>query len=224
MADVLESVFKNKKIIWNKLAPFGFEKAKEGYQCQRLLADCGLFLTVRISLHGTVSAEVIDPVTAAPYTLHLLDGAAGSFVGVVRSQYTALLTEIASQCFEPDVFQSDQAKALIAYVRETYGDELEYLWPKLPDNAIWRRKDTKKWYAALLTVSKHKLGLAEEGKAEIVDLRLPPEEMAGLLDNQTYFPGYHMNKKHWFTILLDGSVSLEEITDHMAVSYKLAVK
>ena len=38
-----------------------------------------------------------------------------------------------------------------------YCDELEFLWQKFPDNAVWRRKDNKKWYGALLTVSKEKL-------------------------------------------------------------------
>ena len=224
MADVLESVFKQKKIVWDKLIPFGFAETEEGYRYQQMMPDCGLLLTVRVTKQGQLSTEVTDPVTDAPYTLHLLDGAAGSFVGAVRSQYQALLADIASQCFEADVFRSEQAKALIGYVRKTYGDELEYLWPKTPDNAIWRRKDTQKWYAALLTVSKRKLGLAEEGKAEILDLRLPPEEMAALVDHKTSFPGYHMNKKHWFTILLDGSASIEEITSHIAISFDLAVK
>lgn len=37
-------------------------------------------------------------------------------------------------------------------------EELEFLWPKSPDNAIFRRPDNKKWYAVLLTVQKEKLG------------------------------------------------------------------
>ena len=224
MTDVLESVFKRKKIVWDKLIPFGFEETEIGYQYQQMMPDCGLLLKVLVTKQGQFSTEVIDPLTNVPYTLHLLEGAAGSFVGTVRSQYQALLADIASQCCEADVFQSEQAKALIRHVRQTYGDELEYLWPKMPDNAIWRRKDTQKWYAALLTVSKRKLGLDEEGKAEIVDLRVPPEKMAALLDHKTYFPGYHMNKKHWITILLDGSASMEEIAGHIAVSFDLAVK
>lgn len=52
--------------------------------------------------------------------------------------------------FEPNVFKSVYAKELIEYVCSTYGDELEFLWQKFPDNAIWRRKDTGKWYGALL--------------------------------------------------------------------------
>jgi predicted DNA-binding protein (MmcQ/YjbR family) len=37
-------------------------------------------------------------------------------------------------------------------------------------------------------------------------------------------PGYHMNKKHWNTIFLDGSVPDAELTDMIDDSYDLVVK
>lgn len=138
--------------------------------------------------------------------------------------YEQVLTDIAEHCFEPDVFKGIQTKAIIAYVRETYGDELEFLWAKTPDNAIWRRKDTQKWYAAVLTVSRSKLGLPSDGMAEIIDLRIEPEQMEATVDNKKYFPGWHMNKRSWYTIILDGSVPEEEIYNRIDRSYRLATK
>jgi len=75
------------------------------------------------------------------------------------------------------------------------GDELEFLWTKFPDNAVWRRKDNSKWYGAILTVSRNKLGLSSNEVAEIIDLRLEKEQMSKTIDNEHYFPGWHMNKK-----------------------------
>jgi predicted DNA-binding protein (MmcQ/YjbR family) len=37
-------------------------------------------------------------------------------------------------------------------------------------------------------------------------------------------PGYHMNKKHWNTVVLDGSVPDRMILDWIAHSYKLVKK
>ncbi|WP_125666381.1 MmcQ/YjbR family DNA-binding protein [Paenibacillus baekrokdamisoli] len=37
-------------------------------------------------------------------------------------------------------------------------------------------------------------------------------------------PGYHMNKKHWNSIRLDGSIPEEELQDMIDHSYKLVVK
>lgn len=34
-------------------------------------------------------------------------------------------------------------------------------------------------------------------------------------------PGYHMNKKHWNTIILDGSVPVEEVKRMIRESYEL---
>lgn len=38
---------------------------------------------------------------------------------------------------------------------------------------------------------------------------------------ETVMPGYHLNKKHWNTILLTGQLSWEEIQDLIRLSYNL---
>lgn len=224
MADILHGIFTNKKVNPSKLLDFGFEANGAAYVYRTTLSQSGFRLTVRITEQGEISSEIVDPAFDAPYTLHLVESATGSFVGGVRRQYQEILTEIADQCFVLDVFQSAQAKELIAYVRKRYGDDLEFLWKKFPDNAIWRRKDTGKWYGALLKVSKRKLGVASDEIVEILDLRMQPQEIEALIDNKTYFPGYHMNKKHWYTILLDNSVPVAQICRRIDGSYLLAHK
>lgn len=37
-------------------------------------------------------------------------------------------------------------------------------------------------------------------------------------------PGYHMNKKHWNTIIIDGTLSSKQIKDMVDKSYRLVVK
>ena len=78
-----------------------------------------------------------------------------------------------------------------------------------------------KWYAAILRVEKSKLGLKEEGNVDIINVKCEPD-MVGLL-TQTYgfLPGYHMNKKYWITMLLDGTVSEAKILDFLDLSYDL---
>jgi predicted DNA-binding protein (MmcQ/YjbR family) len=36
-------------------------------------------------------------------------------------------------------------------------------------------------------------------------------------------PGYHMNKKHWNTIVVDGSVSVKQLKEWIDHSYELVV-
>ena len=220
--DDINVIFKNRKPVLQKLEDYGFVKRKSAFEYKKTLPSSGFELTVTVTKSGKVSAKLVEP-EVGEYTLHLTNSS-GSFVGSVRTEYKEALTEIASSCFELDVFKSAQLKQLAEYVREKYGSELEFLWGETDGNAVWRRGDTKKWFAAVLTVSRRKLGLNSDETVEIIDLRLPPEEMADLIDNKLFFGGWHMNKKHWFTIILDGSVEFSELCRRVDVSWTLAVK
>ncbi len=224
MNDRTAAIFRRRKLCVSSLEPYGFRYTGDQYIYQRILKESGFELTVTVTSQGDVTTTMMDPTWNEPYTLHEADGATGSFVGGVRTEYEEILTDIAENCFEPDVFKTAQARHLIAYVRNTYGDELEFLWQKFPDNAVWRRKDNGKWYGAILTVSRRKLRLPSDELVEIIDLRHIPEKLGELLDGKTYFPGWHMNKKNWYTMILDGSVPLKEICERIDESYRLANK
>ena len=191
---MINNIFKRKKVSVPKLSAYGFLENDGKYSYHTVLPGSGFSMVVEITREGLVKAIVIDMETNEPYTLHLTDSATGSFVTGVKMEYEQVLTDIAEKCFEPDIFKSTQAKAVIAYVREAYGDELEFLWTKFPDNAVWRRKDTRKWYGAILTVSRRKLGLSSDEVAEIIDLRMEPEQMDATVDNKKYFSGWQQNK------------------------------
>lgn len=89
---------------------------------------------------------------------------------------------------------------------------------------MFRRKDTRTWYGAILTVSRTKLGFDSDELVEIINLRMQPEQLAKTIDNKRYLPGYHMNKDNWFTMVLDGSVDTEEIFSHIGDSYIIAAQ
>lgn len=69
------------------------------------------------------------------------------------------------------MFGSSGAKAVLSYAEKKYGNSAEYLWEKFPSNAILRRRDNAKWYAAILTVKAEKLGLTDDCMLEVIDLR-----------------------------------------------------
>lgn len=224
MKNIINEIFKRRKVSMPKLSAYGFLENDGKYSYHTVLPGSGFSMVVEITRDGLVKATVIDTETNEPYTLHLTDNAMGSFVVSVKMEYEHVLADIAEKCFEPDIFKSTQSKEVIAYVSETYGDELEFLWKKFTDNAIWRRKDTQKWYGAILTVSRRKLGLSSDEVSEIIDLRIEPEQMDSTIDNKRYFSGWHMNKRNWYTMILDGSIPTEEICRRIDKSYKLATK
>ena len=109
---------------------------------------------------------------------------------------------------------------IFQYVKEQYGTEPEYLWKKDPDSAVLRHKNGK-WYAVLMTVEKSKLGLEENDLVDIMDVKCNPEMTSMIIQTYGFLPGYHMNKQHWITILLDGSVSAAKTLDFLDMSYDL---
>lgn len=223
MNKIVERIFKNYKPNFEKLINYGFTLSNDVYLYNTVIMNNGFSLSVKITSLD-IDTEVIDLATDDPFTLFLADGATGSFIGAFRTAYENVMLDIVDKCFDKFVFKSDYAQRLIQYVSDTYGDTLEFLWEKFPDNAIWRRKDNNKWYAALLTVTKNKLGLPSKEKIEIIDLRANAENIDVIADDKTIFRGYHMNKKHWITICLDGSVPLKDIENMLDLSYELARK
>ena len=109
-----------------------------------------------------LSTEMLDKSSGDEYVLHLVEGATGSFVGKVRKEYEEILQNIKENYFEKNIFKSKQGHEVVLYTKEKYGSELEFLWPKFPNNAIWRRNDNNKWFGALLTVSANKLNLESD--------------------------------------------------------------
>ncbi len=215
-------LIKNKKADTKRLLAYGFIKKEKNYVYSAKLVNDQLEMTVIITETGKLSTEIRDTLSKELYIIHKVSNSSGGFVGKVREEHDRILHDIIKNCFDNDTFKSEYSKLVIEYVRKKYYDELEFLWEKFPNNAIFRRQDSDKWYAALLILQKHKLGLKEDGIVEIIDLRIKPEDLDNLIDNKKYFPGYHMNKKYWFTICLDGSVPIEEIFAYIDKSYMLA--
>ena len=58
-----------------------------------------------------------------------------------------------------------------------------------------------------------------------VNLKCDPELALTLREQyEAVIPGYHMNKKHWNTIILDGSIPVDETFGMIDHSYNLVVK
>ena len=217
----LQQIFSDRRADPEKLRAYGFRVTDGAYLYEQPLLSGAFTLRVRVRADGA-DACLIDAATDEPYTLFLVEDAQGSFIGEVRAAYCDALSAVAEACFAKTVFQSGYSQSVIEYARNTYGDELEFLWEKSPKNAILRRRDNRKWYAALLTISKSKLGAFPDEEIEVLDLRAAPEAIPDMVDGKRVFAGYHMNKKHWITLPLDGTLPAEEICAMLDTSYALA--
>ena len=218
----VKDFIKDKKIDLKRLKKFGFKLKDNSYYYTTSLLKNQFEMCVKINVDNSIFTEIIDVETSEPYVLHLLETKRNAYGEKVYKTYSEVLEKIKKECFEDEIFKTDYTKEVVDYVKNKYGDELEFLWEKSPKTAVVRRKTSKKWYALILTLSKRKLNLDSDEAVEIINLHNSPEEIEKLIDNKRYFPAYHMNKKHWCTICLDGTVELKEIYKLIDKSYELA--
>lgn len=216
----LEKELENKKLELNKLIDYGFKKNNNKYIYTKRLSNDNFLVHIEITDFAKITSKIMDIENKEEYLPVDIKNTTGSFLGKIKEEYENILKDVISICTERDVFKSKQAQSVIKYVKEKYAGNLEFLWEK-SNNAIIRHHDTKKWYLALLTIPREKLGLKSNDLVEIIDLKMPPEEIVKLVDNKKIFPGYHMNKKHWITICLDNTMKDEELFKYIDISYNL---
>ena len=218
----INNFIKDKKIDFKKLEKFGFKLIDNSYCYHTSLLKNQFKMTIKINLDNSIFTEIIDTETNEPYVLHLLEMKRSGYSEKVYKAYSEILAKIQKECSEDKIFKARYTKEIIDYVKNKYGDELEFLWEKSPKNAVIRRESSNKWYAVILTISKRKLNLDSDKIIEVINLHNIAEEIEKLIDNKKYFPAYHMNKKYWCTICLDGTVELKEIYKLIDISYELA--
>ena len=113
---------------------------------------------------------------------------------------------------------------LSKHVLDKYSIVGERPWQKYPSYEIFRHNDNKKWFAVVMRIPMSKLGVLENRDVNVVNLKCTPEVLDELRQEEGIYPAYHMNKEHWISVLLDGSVSPEAIKTLLDVSYNATKK
>ena len=110
---------------------------------------------------------------------------------------------------------------MLSYVVKEFDIQPDYPWRKFPKYAVLRHGGSEKWFGIVMNVPKEKLGLAGEEEVDILDVKCHPEKTGSLRKLEGVYPGYHMNKEHWISVLLDGSVAARQIHELIEDSYAL---
>jgi len=114
-----------------------------------------------------------------------------------------------------------QQEAVFQYIQETYDISPDYPFSPEDTAAVLRHPANRKWFGIVMQVSRKRLGLDGEDDVPIMNVKCDPLLMGSLLMSEGFLPGYHMNKRHWLTILLDGTVPIEDIRSLLDMSYDL---
>ena len=198
---------------------YGFSRTEAGLELKKELPGVGLY-AVFVIAGKSFEVNVFDADTDEEYLpFNVLDNITG-FVTGIREQVEDLVQEIKEKC----LLNSNMKLRLMEYCERKFGTEPEAPWEDSPDAYTFKTAKRNKWYALFMTIPYKSLGLVAKGALDVVNIKLPPEKVLGLIDRVHFYPAYHMNKKHWITIVLNKEVDEPLVQQLLEESYGLVEK
>lgn len=214
-----QDIFQRTRVDFKKLEDYGFQKEDRVYMYSKVFMD-SLKADIEIDEKGFVLGKIYDLNTMEEYTNFRVKNPKGEFVFQVRENYQNILEDIKNHCFEPVYFIGEQANRIAFSIMNIYQDEPEFLWEKYPGDGVFRNQNYGKWYGLIMNIDKSKLEKEETGMVEVINVKLDEKKIPLLLKKKGIYPSYHMNKKKWVTLILDDTLSDEEIIEYIQESHK----
>ena len=173
-----------------------------------------------VEFDGQICGKIFDISTGDEYTNFRIESSSG-FSSEVRENFIKILTDIRDKCTENKLFQTKQALAINKYISEKYQDAPEFLWKNLPTYAVFRKKQSNKWYAIIGTVPLNKVNKNSNSSeiVEIINVKVNKDKIKEVLQQKGIYEAFHMNKKNWVTIIFDKTLKDFEIEHFIDESY-----
>ena len=200
-----------------KLLQYGFKEEAEKLIYRKEILD-NSFLIEIVYVDSQFLIEVYDLEFDEIYSLYSVDSAIGETVQNIREHVEKLLSSILGLADESGKISSE----IIDYCNNKYGENHVNPFKKHPDILAFINEKNK-WYALLSDVEYNKLNKNTDItiKVKILNVKYPTDRILEIIDNKNIFPAYHMNKKHWISIVLDKNIKLETIKELIDISYSL---
>ena len=213
-----KDIFKKSIVDFDKLVSVGFKKEHDTYVYEKKFLNNDFKAIINISSLGVVTGKVIDLLTDEEYN-NIRTEMQGEFVSKVRNEYKNILIDIREHAFNNKYFISDQANRITKYLNDKYLSVPEFLWDNY-DDGVFRNLSSNKWYAIIMKIDLSKIDNGH-GEIEILNVKLDRDEITNLLNRKGFYKAYHMNKKDWITIILNNTLTDNEIISLIDKSYNL---
>ena len=200
-----------------KLLQYGFREEAEKLIYRKEILDSSFFIEI-VFVNSQLLIEVYNIEFDEIYSLFSVDSAVGETVQNIREHVEKLLSSILGLAEESGKISSE----IIDYCNDKYGENHVNPFKKHPDILAYVNEKNK-WYALMSNVEYNKLNKTSNiiTKVKILNVKYPTDNISDIIDNQNIFPAYHMNKKHWISIVLDKNIKLETIKELIDISYSL---
>ena len=85
---------------------------------------------------------------------------------------------------------------------------------------VFRRRDNNQRFAATKNVGCRSVNVERAGRIDILNVSVNPRLVTALREREGFRPAWRMNRNKWVTVLLDGTVSDDEIRTYLDMSYQ----
>lgn len=188
-----------------KLLAFGFVKTSGKFLLNKPINDDFL---AKISLDGdNFTINLVDNSFNGEYEMLNIESINTGFVLSLRAKVEALAKEIVENCFE----NINVTAFVVKHIKQTYAVDHQSPWKEYPHYLTFKHPETQKWFAIIMDVGMDKIVKGKNYVANIMNLKAEPEFIKNIIDNKNIFPAYHMNKQHWYTVLLDKNISADRL-------------
>ena len=200
-----------------QLLQFGFKEEAEKLIYRKEILDSSFSIEI-VFVNNQLTIEVYDLEFDEIYSLFSVDSAVGETVQNIREHVENLLSSILGLADESEKISLE----VIDYCNNKYGGNQVNPFKKHSDILEFVNKKNK-WYALFLDVEYNKLNKNTDitTKVKILNVKYPTDNILSIIDNKNIFPAYHMNKKHWISIVLDKNIKSETIKELIDTSYSL---
>ena len=217
--NIEEDLFKKYRVNYDKLLKYGFNKNKDTYIIEKSILDDRLKVVVTIDENGKIFGSIIDLDMSEEY-IGFRTNSNGEFSNLVRDAYSKVLIDIRDKCFVSNLFLNEQSNRIANYIMEKYNVSPEFLWSKFDGYGVFRKKDTRKWFAIIMNIDISKIDKGH-GEVEIINLKLDAKKVKDLINKPGYYESYHMNKDSWISLILNDTLKDSEIKILVDLSYNI---
>lgn len=209
-------IFSSGKIKKDSLEAAGFSSSDGiNYSMSRPVSKDAFNAKINLSLEkGSLTIQLFDSSTKERYALFDMPNAHGAFIASLREEVQQIVEDIKTICFETDNLK----EKYLDWLKNRFCSIPDYPWPDTPDYCVFRCPN-QKWYALVMKVKYRQLGLTGEEEVWVVNMKADSKTIPNLTDHKSIFPAWHMNKKHWITILLTAATKFEILQELTEKSY-----
>ena len=201
-------LFRSAKIKTESLYDAGFTTSDgENFTMRPTVSNGDFIADISLSVREqNLTVHLFDSLTGEKYPLFDMPNVHGAFVSSLREEVQKIVEKIKSQCFETH----DLKDAYVDFLNARFSALPDFPWPETPDACVFRCEN-QKWFALIMKIKYRQIGLTSDEEVFVVNLKAESEIIPEIIDRKSIFPAWHMNKKHWITVLLTAATDFDKL-------------